>query len=93
MIKLGSLDSSCNLQANYANSFLFRLNLILHACKILIRCDNFGILNFTTKQGLGNLENLFKPQNIPKLQNMQTRGTPTKYLESNYYLKPPINKF
>ena len=33
-------------------SILFRLDLILHACKILLRCDSFGILNFATKQGL-----------------------------------------
>ena len=50
-VALGSLDSSHNLQVNYAISFLFRLNLILHACKILIRCDSFGILNFASKQG------------------------------------------
>ena len=50
MAYLGSLDPSRNLQANYAISFLFRLDLILHACKILIRGDSFGILNFTTKQ-------------------------------------------
>ena len=47
---LGSLDSSRNLQANYTISFLFRLDLILHACKIPLRCDSFGILNFGTKQ-------------------------------------------
>ena len=34
------------------NSFLFHLNLILHACKILFRYDRFGILNFATKQWL-----------------------------------------
>ena len=43
---------SCNLQANYIISFLFYLDLTLHACKISLRCDSFGILNFTTKQGL-----------------------------------------
>ena len=32
--------------------FLFHLDLILHACKILFRYDRFGILNFATKQGL-----------------------------------------
>ena len=31
-VALGSLDSSRNLQANYAISFLFRLDLILHTC-------------------------------------------------------------
>jgi len=51
MVVFDSLDSSRNLQAKYGINFLFRLDLILHACKILIRCDNFGILNFTTKQG------------------------------------------
>ena len=45
--------SSRNLQANYAICFLFRLDLILHACKIPLRCDSFGILNFATKQGAG----------------------------------------
>ena len=30
--------------------FLFRLDLILHACKIPLRCDSFRILNFATKQ-------------------------------------------
>ena len=34
MVSLGSLDLSSNLQANYAISFLFRLDLILHAYKI-----------------------------------------------------------
>ena len=34
------------------NQFLSCLDLILHAYKILIRCDSFGILNFATKQGL-----------------------------------------
>ena len=48
---MGSLDSSRNLQANYAISYLFRLDLILHACKIPVGCDRFGILNFVTKQG------------------------------------------
>ena len=32
--------------------FLFYLDLILHACKILLSCDSFGILKFATKQGL-----------------------------------------
>ena len=51
MVYLGSLDPSRNLQVNYAISF-FYLDLILHAFKILIRCDIFGILNFTSKQSL-----------------------------------------
>ena len=51
MTKLGSLDSSRNLQANYAISFLFRLDLILHAYAAYIRCDSFGILNFASKTG------------------------------------------
>ena len=57
MTYLGSLDPSRNLQANYAISFfLFRLDLILHACKIPIRCDSFGIsLNFISKQGADEL--------------------------------------
>ena len=37
---------------NYAIHFLFRLNLILYACKIPFRCDSFGILNFAIKQDL-----------------------------------------
>ena len=41
---------SRNLQANYAIHFLFRLDLLLHTCKIIIRCDNFEILNFVSKQ-------------------------------------------
>ena len=41
-----------NLQANYAISFLFRLDLILHACAAYIRCDSFGILNFASKLAL-----------------------------------------
>ena len=49
MVYLGSLDSSRNLQENYVISFLFRLDLILHAYKISFLCDNFGILNFGTK--------------------------------------------
>ena len=44
---------SRNLQANYAISFLFRLDLILDACVIHIQCDSFGILNFTSKPDLG----------------------------------------
>ena len=52
MIWLDSLYSSRNLQVNYAISFLFRLDLILHACNIPVRCDSFGILNFATKQDL-----------------------------------------
>ena len=56
IVLLDSLNSSSNLQANYAISFLFRLDLVLYACKILIRCDNFGILNFATKQGLYDSE-------------------------------------
>ena len=32
------------------NYFLFHLNFILHACKILLRWNSFGILNFATKQ-------------------------------------------
>ena len=39
-----------NLQANCTIHFLFRLDLLLHTCKILIRCDSFGILNFASKQ-------------------------------------------
>ena len=50
MVYLDSLDSSRNLQANYAINFLFYLDLILYACKILLRCDSFGILNFAIKQ-------------------------------------------
>jgi len=50
MATVGSLDPSHNLQVNYVISFLFCLDLILHACKILIRCDSFEILNFTSKQ-------------------------------------------
>ena len=46
------MDSSRNLQANYVIRFLFRLDLLLHACKIFIRCDKFGILNFATKHNL-----------------------------------------
>jgi len=30
--------------------FLFYLDLILHICKIPLRCDSFRILNFATKQ-------------------------------------------
>ena len=59
------MDSSRNLQANYVIRFLFRLDLVLHACKILIRCDRFGILNFATKQGLGRkvyMEQLYKKE-------------------------------
>jgi len=52
MTKLGSLDLSHNLQANYTISCLFRLDLILYACEILVRCDRFEILNFATKQSL-----------------------------------------
>ena len=37
---LDSLDSSRNLQANYAISFLFRLDLVVHACA------SFEIWNF-----------------------------------------------
>ena len=33
-------------------AILFNLDLILHACKIFLRCDRFGILNFTTKPDL-----------------------------------------
>ena len=54
--ELGSKDSSRNLQANYAIYFLFRLDLLLHAllhaCKILIRCDSIRILNFASKQSV-----------------------------------------
>ena len=50
MVELGSLDSSHNLQANYTINFLFCLDLILYECKILVWCDSFGILNFTSKQ-------------------------------------------
>ena len=35
--------------------FLFHLSLILHTYKISFRCDNFGILNFATKQAVANL--------------------------------------
>ena len=49
---LGSLDSSRNLQANYAISFLFHIDLILYACAAHIRRDSFGILYFTSKPGL-----------------------------------------
>ena len=35
--------------------FLFHLDLILHAYKILIRCDSFGILNFASKQGVNHV--------------------------------------
>ena len=52
MTQLGSLDSSRNLQANYAISFLFHIDLILHACAAHIRRDSFGILYFTSKPGL-----------------------------------------
>ena len=52
MTELGSLDSSRNSQANYAISFLFRLDLIFHACASHIRCDSFEILNFASKLGL-----------------------------------------
>ena len=51
MTKLGSLDLSHNLQANYAIIFLFRLDLIFHAYVAHIRCDSFNILNFASKQG------------------------------------------
>ena len=37
---LDSLDLSRNLQANYAISFLFRLDLVVHACA------SFEIWNF-----------------------------------------------
>ena len=53
MVCLGSLNPSRNLQANYAISFLFYPDLILHVFKILIRYDNFEILNFISKQDLG----------------------------------------
>ena len=53
---MGSLDSSRNLQANYAIIFLFHLDLILHAYKILFRCDRFEILNFATKRCLARRE-------------------------------------
>ena len=53
MVYLGSLDSSRNLQENYAISFLFHLDLMLHTCKILIQCYSFAILNFAIKQGFG----------------------------------------
>ena len=43
-----------NLQANYAISFLFRLDLILHACAAHIRCDSLEILNFASKLGLNS---------------------------------------
>ena len=46
------MDSSRNLHANYVISFLFRLDLVLHEFKILIRYDRFGILNFATKHDL-----------------------------------------
>ena len=51
LIRLIRFVSSRNLQVNYAISFLFCLDLILHAYKILIRCDRFGFFIFTTKQG------------------------------------------
>ena len=51
MVYLDSLDPPRNLQANYTIRFLFHLNLILHACKIIFRCDRFEILIFATKQG------------------------------------------
>ena len=35
--------------------FLFHLDLIVHACKILFQCNRFGVLNFATKQGLNGL--------------------------------------
>ena len=37
---------SLNLQAKYTIRFLFRLDLILHVCKILFQRGRFGILNF-----------------------------------------------
>jgi len=43
------IDSFCNLQANYTICFLFSLDLILYAFKILFRFDSFEILNFATK--------------------------------------------
>ena len=43
MVKLGSLDSSRDLQTNYTASFLFRLDLILHACKIPFDVMFFGV--------------------------------------------------
>ena len=43
-----------NLQTNYAISFLFRLDLILHACAAHIRCDSLEILNFASKLGLNS---------------------------------------
>ena len=55
LVRLISLNSSRNLQANYIIYFLFRLDLILNACKILFRCDRFEILNFAIKQGLSQI--------------------------------------
>ena len=50
LVRLISLNSSRNLQANYIIYFLFSLNLILYTCKFLFWCDNFRISNFATKQ-------------------------------------------
>jgi len=52
MVYLCLLDSSRSLQANYVISFLFRLDLILHASVAHVRYDSFGILNFASKPGL-----------------------------------------
>ena len=62
------MDSSRNLQGNYIISFLFRLYLILHACKILIRYDSFGILNFASKQDV-----CIKTQSIKLICRAQQR--------------------
>ena len=53
MVYLGSLDSSRDLQANYAISFLFHQDLILHACAATFDVIVLGCKVFVTKQGLG----------------------------------------
>ena len=53
--------------------FLYRLDLILHAYKILFRCDSFGILNFATKQGVSK----------QKQQNREEKACISLETESN----------
>ena len=74
MTKLGSLDSSRNLQTNYAISFLFRLDLILHACAAYIRCDSFGILNFASKPSLYGVRYIYELSHVLSSFNILFRN-------------------
>ena len=43
------------LQANYAISCLFCLDLVFYTCKIPVRCDRFRFFNFSNKKGINGL--------------------------------------